>query len=78
MDWRGHIHSDPAIMGGKPVIRGTRITVELILEYLAEGASVSEVVEAYDHVTDADIRAAIAFTGAFLRNQATAAQREAA
>ena len=76
--WRDHIHSDPEILGGKPVVRGTRISVELILEYLAEGASVSEVVDAYGHLTEADIRAAIAFTHDLLVKQASAARQEAA
>ena len=78
MDWREHIHSDPDILGGKPVVKGTRISVELILEYLAEGASVPEVLDAYDHLTEADIRAAIAFTHDLLVKEASAARREAA
>lgn len=78
MNWRDHIHSDPEILGGKPVIRGTRISVELILEYLSEGASTAEVLEGYDHLTEADIRAAIAFTHDLLVKEASAAKREAA
>ncbi|AJP73810.1 DUF433 domain-containing protein [Sphingomonas hengshuiensis] len=78
MNWRDHIHSDPGILGGKPVIRGTRISVELILEYLAEGASVPEIIDAYGHITEADVRAAIAFTHDLLIKEASAAKREAA
>ena len=78
MNWREHIHSDTAIMGGKPVVRGTRISVELIIEYLAEGAPVSEILEAYDHLTEADVRAAVAFTHDLLVKEASSAQREAA
>lgn len=78
MDWRNHIHSNPDIMGGKPVVRGTRITVEIILEYLAEGAPVSEILEAYDHLTEQDVRAAVAFTHDILVKEAASAQREAA
>jgi uncharacterized protein (DUF433 family) len=44
---------DPAVMLGKPVIRGTRITVELVLRKLGEGASVQELLEAYPHLTEA-------------------------
>lgn len=55
------IDVDPAIMLGKPVIRGTRITVELILRKLAEGASQSELLEDYPHLTQEDIRAAMAY-----------------
>ena len=78
MNWREHIHSDVDILDGKPVVRGTRISVELILEYLAEGAPVSEILEAYDHLTEADVRAAVAFTHDFLVKEASSAQREAA
>ena len=49
---------DPAVMMGKPVIRGTRITVELILGKLAEGTSETDLLEDYPHLTAEDIRAA--------------------
>jgi uncharacterized protein (DUF433 family) len=78
MNWRDHIHSNPDILGGKPVVKGTRISVELILEYLAEGAPTSEIVDTYPHITEADVRAAVAFTHDLLIKQAAAAQREAA
>jgi uncharacterized protein (DUF433 family) len=78
MNWRDHIHSHPDILGGKPVVRGTRISVELILEYLAEGAPVSEILEAYDHLTEDDIRAAVAFTLDLLIKESASAKREAA
>jgi uncharacterized protein (DUF433 family) len=54
------IEINPAIMMGKPVIRGTRITVELILRMLAEGASEGELLQDYPHLTTEDIRAAFA------------------
>ena len=78
MNWRDHIHSVPEILGGKPVVKGTRISVELILEFIAEGASTNEILEAYDHLTEHDVRAAVAFTHDLLVKQASAAQREAA
>ena len=55
---------DPAVMMGKPVIRGTRITVELILHKLAEGAAESDLLEDYPHLTTEDIRAAVAYGAA--------------
>lgn len=55
---------DPAIMMGKPVIRGTRITVELILRKLAEGATEGDLLEDYPHITTDDIRAAVAYGAA--------------
>ena len=45
------IVSDPAVMMGKPVIRGTRITVELILEKIAHGVSIESIVEEHPHLT---------------------------
>jgi uncharacterized protein (DUF433 family) len=51
----------PDVMQGKPVIRGTRITVDLILRKLAEGASDNDILDAYPHLTIEDIRAALAY-----------------
>ena len=78
IDWRKHIHSDPGILGGKPVIRGTRISVELVLEYLSEGGSFAEIIDGYPSLTEDDIRAAIAFTHDLLIKEAESARREAA
>jgi uncharacterized protein (DUF433 family) len=78
MNWREHIHADSAILAGKPVIRGTRISVELVLEYLAEGASEQEILAAYPHLTSDQIRAAIRFAHDFLADEATAARTRAA
>ena len=55
------ISSDPAVMLGKPCIKGTRITVELILRWLSEGRTFAELVEAYPHVDEDDIKAALAY-----------------
>lgn len=63
------IDIDPAVMMGKPVIRGTRITVELILRKLAEGASDSELLEDYPHLTMEDIRAAVAYGAASVAHE---------
>ena len=52
---------NPEVMLGKPVIRGTRITVELLLRKLSEGATEAELLEAYPHLTGDDIKAAIAY-----------------
>jgi uncharacterized protein (DUF433 family) len=55
------IHVDPEIMCGKPVIRGTRIPVELIARKLAEGATEEELAEAYPSLTAEDIQAVRAY-----------------
>ena len=52
---------DPKIMVGKPVIKGTRITVELILRQLAQGLSVEKILENYPHLAKEDAFAAIAY-----------------
>jgi uncharacterized protein (DUF433 family) len=61
------IISDPAIMMGKPVITGTRITVELILEKLAAGESTEQILESYPRLTREGIQAALAYTTGVLR-----------
>jgi uncharacterized protein (DUF433 family) len=61
------IVSDPAIMMGKPVIAGTRITVELILEKLAAGETVEQILDAHPRLTREAIPAALAFAADVLR-----------
>jgi uncharacterized protein (DUF433 family) len=63
------IVSDPEIMMGKPTIKGTRITVELILQKLGEGMTVPELLKAYSHLTRDDILAALRFAADYLRNE---------
>ena len=61
------IISDPKIMMGKPVIAGTRITVEMILEKLSAGETVEQILEAHPRLTNEAIRAALAFAAQALR-----------
>jgi len=61
------IISDPAVMMGKPVIAGTRITVELILEKLAAGEPVEQILEAHPRLTREAIQAALAFAAEALQ-----------
>ncbi len=55
------IEINPEVMLGKPVIRGTRITVELLLRELADGATEADLLDQYPHLTVADIKAAIVY-----------------
>jgi uncharacterized protein (DUF433 family) len=64
------IVSDPEIMLGKPVVVGTRITVELILEMLAAGDSHQQILEEYPRLTEEAIRAAIQFAAQSLKSVA--------
>jgi uncharacterized protein (DUF433 family) len=60
------IITDPEILGGKPVIAGTRISVELILTRLGEGRSVAEIVAEYPHLTQDQVTAAIDYARAIV------------
>jgi uncharacterized protein (DUF433 family) len=55
------ISVDPNVCFGKPCIRGTRIWVSLILDFLASGMTIKEIIEEYPQLTEDDIRAAIAY-----------------
>jgi uncharacterized protein (DUF433 family) len=59
--YKERIAQDPAVMVGKPVIRGTRIPVELILEWLSGSLDLDEFFAAYPHLTAEDVQAALAF-----------------
>ncbi len=60
------IQSDPLIMMGKPIIAGTRITVELILEKMAAGETIEQILEAHPRLTRETIQAALAFAASAL------------
>ncbi len=59
--WRIHIHADPAIMVGKPVVRGTRLTVEFVLRLFAAGWSHAEIFENYPRLTEESLLAVAAY-----------------
>jgi len=63
------IELNPAVMLGKPVIRGTRIPVELILRKLGEGATETDLLDAYPRLTKADIQAALAYAASILAHE---------
>jgi len=62
MEYTKRIVSDPDIMLGKPIIKGTRITVELILRKISEGMTIEELLGAYPHLTKEDILAAVSYS----------------
>lgn len=68
------IEINPAVMLGKPVIRGTRIPVELLLRKMAEGASEADLLDAYPRLTLADIRAALAYAAESLAHETIVVQ----
>lgn len=59
MNWQEHISVDPAVRGGKPCVRGTRITVYDVLEYLAGGMSEDQILADFPDLTRDDIRACL-------------------
>lgn len=61
MPWTDRIVADPAILAGKPVVRGTRLSVELILELLAAGESEQSIIENYPGLKREDILACLAY-----------------
>lgn len=61
MAGRSRIETNPKVMLGKPVIRGTRIPVELILRKLSEGMTEADVLDAYPRLTRADLPSALAY-----------------
>jgi uncharacterized protein (DUF433 family) len=62
------IVSDPAVMMGKPVIAGTRITVDLILEKMASGETIEQILEAHPRITREAVLAALDFANRVLRS----------
>lgn len=67
--WRERIVVDPKILVGKPVIKGTRIAVELVIDLLARGYTYDQILEQYDHITSADIQACLAYASETLRSE---------
>ncbi|WP_459558466.1 DUF433 domain-containing protein [Lacunimicrobium album] len=62
------ISRDAQILGGKPIIKGTRISVELILEWLGSGASREDILRKYPHLTADDIQQATEYAATSFRN----------
>ena len=69
IDWRDRISADPNVLVGKPVIKGTRISVELVLDLLAGGYTPERIQQQYDHLTAEDIQACLAYAGEVVRSE---------
>ena len=69
MAWQDRIEIDPARLGGKPVVRGTRIAVELVVEMVAEGWADARILAEYPTLTAADVRACLHYAAAMLREE---------
>ncbi len=64
-----HIESNPKIMLGKPTIKGTRITVELVLTKLSDGYSTKEIIGMYPHIKEVEIKACIAYAAQMVQSE---------
>lgn len=69
MEIKNHIEANPKIMLGKPVIKGTRITVEIVLRKLSDGFSKNDILEMYPHIKTEDIQACIAYAAEVIESE---------
>lgn len=75
MDWKERIVVDPNILVGKPVVRGTRLSVEFIITLLAQGWSVEEILKSYPRLSREDVLACLAYASAVLEAERVYAVR---
>jgi len=70
VDWRTYIHSDPAILVGKPVVRGTRLSVDFILRLFGNGWTVREVLDNYPGLSPEALQSVFAYAGECMSEEA--------
>ncbi len=64
-----YITSNPEILGGKPIIKGTRISVQMIIEWMASGATIDDIVQEYKHIPTEGIKEALLYASNSLKNE---------
>ena len=69
MDWRERIVLNPEVLTGKPIIKGTRMSVEFIVDLLGRGWTTEQVLKEYDHLTAEDIQACLAYASETLKSE---------
>jgi uncharacterized protein (DUF433 family) len=69
VDWTVHIHQDPQILVGKPVVRGTRLSAEFLLELFASGWTEEQILGEYTHLSRDALRAVLAFAAQCVRER---------
>jgi uncharacterized protein (DUF433 family) len=69
MSWQMRIHVDPNVLVGKPVVKGTRLAVEFILDLLAQGWSQDDILKNYPGLMPDDIRACLAYASTILQGE---------
>jgi uncharacterized protein (DUF433 family) len=69
MTWQDHITIDPNVLVGKPVIKGTRISVEFVVDLLGRGWTSEQILREYNHLTQQDIQACLAYASDVLKSE---------
>lgn len=69
MDRRDYLVIDPKVLVGKPIVKGTRISVELVIDLLGRGYTTEQVLQQYPHVTAVDVQACLAYASDVLRSE---------
>ena len=78
MTWHDYIHADPKVAAGKPVVRGTRLAVDFVLDLFAKGLTREEVLKAYPQLTSEALQAVFAFAAEVLHDDRVYAARRVA
>ena len=73
IDWREYISSDPKVLFGKPVIKGTRVPVDLVLEKLGKGETMEQLLRAYPRIDEPSIFACLIFAAEAVKNEVVVA-----
>jgi uncharacterized protein (DUF433 family) len=69
VDWHNHITVDRKVLAGKPVVKGTRIAVEFVVDLMGRGWTTEQILQEYDHLTPADIQACLAYASDVLKSE---------
>ncbi len=69
MNWQERIVIDPGILVGKPIIKGTRISVEFVIDLLGRGWTAEQILREYDHLKPDDLQACLAYAGEVLKSE---------
>jgi uncharacterized protein (DUF433 family) len=69
MNWQNRITVDPKVLVGKPVIKGTRIAVEFVVDLLGRGWTAEQILREYDHLSPKDIQACLAYASDVLKSE---------
>ena len=69
MTSRDRIAVDPGVLVGKPVIKGTRIAVEFVIDLMARGWTAEQILREYDHLTPEDVRACLSYAGELVESE---------